>query len=81
MNIQRKLKIIENRIKRNIQNNEETFEIFNHEILTGIENKTINELSDIINTQLDNIQRYSKANRNLRIELKIIDSLKKYVKE
>ena len=81
MNIQRKLKILENRIKRNILNNEETFETFNLEILKDIENKTINEISDIINSQLEIIKKYNEANKNLRTLLKIIDSLKKYVKE
>lgn len=78
MNIKRKLQIIENNIKRCIQSNEESFETFNLEILDKIETKTVRKLEDIIDSQANNIEKYSIANRYLRTRLKIIDALKKY---
>lgn len=80
MRIERKLELIEEKIKRTIQENTATFEISNHEILQDIEKKDMKELTDTIYNQKENIKRYTETMKSLRLQLKIVDSLKKYVK-
>lgn len=81
MKLQRKLKLTEDKIKRMMQENEATFETISYKIFEDIKKMDIQELEEAIYKQKENIEKYSKSMKSLRLQLKITNELKNNVKE